>query len=125
MLRTLFPALALIGLTSLASAQYDETRCRSVASPNYARANGDGTATGRLTDLIIIKNSEGRELVRATVEWFKKNLPYYVYSVDRHSTDQFSVRFAYWCLLENHPKLKGGSVEVWRGYDRVDLDPLL
>lgn len=79
MIRALFSVLTLTALTSLASAQASEHACRSAESDNFARCNGDGTATGRLTDVIIIKNNEGRVIVQATVDWFRRNLPYYVY----------------------------------------------
>lgn len=54
-----------------------------------------------------------------------RHQPHYVYSVDRHSSGQYSVRFAYWFLKLYHPAICGGSVEIWRGYARIDTDPIL
>lgn len=123
MLRTLLPILVLAGLVPLTGAQStNETRCRTVESIYFARGNGDGTVSGLPGDLIIFRNRSGGIIAAQTVDWYRRNLPYYVYWVEANSGGQYSVRFAYWFLKYYNPGL--ASVEVWRGYDLVDKDPI-
>lgn len=125
MLRLMFPSLALALLTGVASAQADESRCRSVQSAYYALANDYGTATGFDSDVVVIRRSDGRVIVSQTIGWLRRNLPLYVFGVTPHSGGQYSIRIAYWFISISYPALRGGSVEIWRGASLIDRDAIL
>lgn len=123
MIRSLLPALALSLLPSLVSAS--ENTCRSAESANYARHDGYGTATGADSDIVIIRDNTGRVVVNHSIAYLRTQRPYYVHAVETGSGGQYSIRFSYWCLNLVVGRLKGGSVEVWRGATRQDIDSLI
>lgn len=125
MIRMLFSSLALVVLTGLASAQSDESRCRSAESAYFARANGEGTVTGFDSDLVVIRRNDGRVILSQTIGWLRRNVPLYVWGVTAHSGGQYSIRILYSIILVSYPNLRGGSVEVVRGAQLIDRDPLL
>lgn len=122
MKRSLLIVLSLASLSSLASAQnyYDETRCRSVYSQNYAFACDRGTVTGHLDEIVIFRNCAGQEVSRQTIGWWRSrvNDPR-VFDVVGHSNGQFSIRFN---LYNFNAYLGGGSYEIQRAGKLIDRD---
>jgi hypothetical protein len=116
--------LALPALAGVASAQYDESRCRSAQSPNFAYAWDRGTATGQLGDMVTFKIAGGTVISSRSIAWWCDRWlagDPRVQDVVFHSGGQVSIRFNFFCFAHN---LAGGNYEIRRNGVFIDNDPI-
>ena len=116
--------LALPALAGVASAQYDESRCRSGYSSNYAYAWDRGTATGLPGDVVTFKIAGGTTVSSRTISWWCNQWfagDPRVQDVVFHSGGQISIRFNFYCFSHY---MGGGNYEIRRNGVFIDNDPI-
>jgi hypothetical protein len=128
-MKTMSAVVLLIGLSSMAQAQQDETRIRSEAGGIYRTPSfGQGSVSGYPSDIMSLRAPNGALLAQLTLaEWANSVwIPEYypIVDVQFNSGGQMTVRFNYARLSLAYPALPGGTVAVCRGSMVVDSDRL-
>lgn len=131
MLRTLCTIAACLCLATVSHAapNFSESRIRSPQGDYWAYSDGIGSVSGLPGDHVYIRNSLNGEITkhRTIGEWvaaFKSGNC----GVSRVEFDpnngEYRVHFLYWWFTDGREYAKTGTVSVYRGATRIDVDEL-
>jgi hypothetical protein len=131
MLRAICTIAASLCLATISHAapNYSESRIRSPQGDYWAYSDGIGSVSGLPGDHVYIRNSENAEITahRTIAGWVEaaRNGNCGVSRVEFDpTTGEYRIHFLYWWFTAGRANAKTGTVSVYRGPTRIDVDEL-